>query len=357
MQKTAKILIGIALAIGLAIGGYMASGSFKQAEQEEVVVGAILPLSGDLAVLGEEVKRGVELAAEDMKNEGISATVVYEDDRFDPSASVSAANKLISIDKVDVAMTMFVEEAKPMASVFNTSKTPLLVLWDNNAFIKVNEYLFSNGFSTEKAGEDMAEYAYNRLHMKTVATIGHKDPWAEIIAKAFNEKFEALGGKVIYNEAFNVDVTDYKTAIAQIKQVNPDGVYFPLVPMNNARFIVQAKQLGLDKTLLTGDALIQDVVTETGGASEGIYFTNIYSENTGALIAKYRAKYGVEPEDVTLVAFGYDGLMQIKDAAKREGNTKKEIVAGLRSIMGESRAAKKMEKIYTVVNGSPEEIN
>ncbi|AKM77989.1 MAG: Amino acid/amide ABC transporter substrate-binding protein, HAAT family [Candidatus Wolfebacteria bacterium GW2011_GWB2_46_69] len=353
MNSITKGIVGVIVigALAAAIGAIAQKQSTGDKNSGQIKVGAILPLSGDLAALGEEVKRGIELAAEDAKMEGANVAVIYEDDRYTPAMDVSAANKLINVDKVDAAMTMFVEEAKPMAPVFNTSKTPLVALWDSNEFIKSNEYLFSNGFSTERAGEAMAEYAYDKLGMRTAAIIGHIDPWAEIISDAFNKKFEALGGKVVYNERFNVDVTDYKTAIAKIKQANLDGVYFPLMPMNNAKFLMQAKQLGLHKTLLTGDTLIQDVIIETGIAADGVYATNIYSTETTTLVEKYKAKYGQEPMDVTLVSFGYEGLMKIKDAAKAQGNTTEGMVKGLTSIFGEDKSADRIEKIYRVVEG------
>lgn len=358
MNNKTKIVLGVIVMIVLVMGVGVAINkqSDREAGSEQLKVGAILPLSGDLAALGEEVKRGVELAEEEAKSEGLNIRVVYEDDQYTPTIAVSAANKLMNVDMVDAAMTMFVEEAKPMAPVFNANKTPLLVLWDSNEFIKGNEYLFSNGFSTEKTGEAMAEYAYNELHMKTVATIGHIDPWADIISATFNKKFWELGGKVVYDERFTTDTADYRMAIATIKQENPDGVYFPLMPMNNARFLMQAKQLGLNRPLMTGDTLIQDVISETGSASNGVHYTNIYSANADALAKKYKAKYRQESMDTTLVSFGYDGLMKIVDAAKVKGNTTKGITSGLKSIFGEGRSADRIEKIYKVVGGKPEEI-
>ena len=176
MNSITKGIVGVIVigALAAAIGAIAQKQSTGDKNSGQIKVGAILPLSGDLAALGEEVKRGIELAAEDAKMEGANVAVIYEDDRYTPAMDVSAANKLINVDKVDAAMTMFVEEAKPMAPVFNTSKTPLVALWDSNEFIKSNEYLFSNGFSTERAGEAMAEYAYDKLGMRTAAIHGQK---------------------------------------------------------------------------------------------------------------------------------------------------------------------------------------
>ena len=39
----------------------------------------------------------------------------------------------------------------------------------------------------------MANFAYNKLGLKTVAIIGHIDLWADIITKSFKNEFEVLG--------------------------------------------------------------------------------------------------------------------------------------------------------------------
>ena len=134
----------------------------------------------------------------------------------------------------------------------------------------------------------MANFAYNKLGLKTVAIIGHIDLWADIITKSFKNEFEVLGGRVVYNEQFNIDTKDYRTAILKIKQLNPDAVYFPMLPMNSVQFLTQVKQVSLKSIFLTGDSFISDVINKAGDASEGVYFTNIYTLNENSLLEKYK---------------------------------------------------------------------
>lgn len=239
---------------------------------ETIKIGAILPLTGDLAFLGEEVRKGIDLALSELEEQGIKFQLVYEDDQsLSPTAAVNAAQKLVNIDKVNVGITMLVEESRPIAPIFAENKTPLVVLWDSNQFIKeAGEYIFSNGFSTEKAAEIIADYTYDQLGQRKIAIVSHIDPWAELSTQTFANRFSERGGEIVYREQLIPGTTDYRTTITKVKQVNPDGVYFPLIPMNSIRFLTQAKQLGLSATLLTGDALIQDVITEAAEAAEGV---------------------------------------------------------------------------------------
>jgi len=356
MDKNTKIIIGAIIVFGVVWLGYSMSGTKKPTETGAIKIGAILPLSGNLAFFGEEIKKGVDLAVDELKREGVDIQVIYEDDQsLSPRATANAANKLLNIDKIDVGLTMLVEESRPIAPIFNDKKIPLLVLWDSNKFIKESgEYLFSNGFSTEMAGRVMAEYARKSLGLRKIAILEHIDPWAEIIAKSFKDNFKEMGGSVVYDEKIPADTTDYRTSILKIKKLNPDGVYFPMVPMNSVRFLTQSDQLGLKSVFLTGDGFIQDVIDKSGDSSEGVYFTNIFTANPDDIASKYQAVYGKNPLDITLVSFGYDGVLKISEAYKK---SKKSIKGGMDMVFGENRSADKVEKIFKVVNGVAVEVN
>lgn len=356
MRKGFWIGIGLAIIVLVGVGVFVGRGKVGKKEPEVIKIGAILPLTGDVAILGEEVKKGMEIAEEEAKNEGINIRIIYEDDQsLSPVAAVNAANKLIQQDKIKVGLTMLVEESRPIAPIFNRAKVPLIVLWDSNRFIKeAGEYIFSNGFSTEKAGEIMGKFAYFNLKLRKVAIVKHVDPWAEIISESFENAFREAGGTVVYKETFQPTETDYRTSIAKIKKMKVDGIYFALIPPNSALFLKQVRELNLPVTLLTGDALIQDVIDAAGEAAEGVYFTNIFTEPKKAsmLTEKYEKKYGKSPIDVTLVSFGYDGIMLVIKAI-RMGKPLKE---ALITILGEDRSADRVEKIYRVVKGRPKEV-
>jgi len=60
-------------------------------------IGVILPLTGELALFGEKVRRGIELAASDGQGE---FDLIFEDSASSPVKAVTAFQKLTSIDSV-----------------------------------------------------------------------------------------------------------------------------------------------------------------------------------------------------------------------------------------------------------------
>ena len=117
----------------------------------------------------------------------------------------------------------------------------------------------------------------------------------------------------------------------------------------SVNFLKQIHELGLNVTLFTGDPFIQDVVDEAGVAAETVYYTNIYSENSEDLEEKYKEFYSKEPLDITIVSFGYEGVMTILQAMSRSEDLRE----GLVEVIGESRSYDRLEKIYVVHNGKP----
>ena len=329
------------------------SGGCVKKDGKEIKIGAILPLTGDLAFLGEEIRKGIDIAVEEVRQEGLSLKVFYEDDQsLSPVAAVNAANKLIKSDKINIGLTMLVEESRPIAPIFNKEEVPLLVLWDSNRFIKESGvYIFSNGFSTEKAGETMARFAYARLGLRKIAIVKHVDPWAEIITESFSTEFKDLGGAIDFNETLQLGEKDYRTVITKLKNKEPDGVYLALLPPHSALFLIQAKEARIRVPLLTGDALIQDVIKTAGESAEGVYFTNIYTEQSiaTALTEKYKKKYKNESLDISLASFGYDGITKVVEASKFNKSLQENFIF----IFGKNRSADRIEKIYQVNKGKP----
>lgn len=330
----------------------------ESAAPKQIMIGAILPLSGPVAVYGTESQKGIQLAIEEMNAEKwLNITVIFEDDKsVEPTASVEAANKLANIDKVDLVITMVVEESKPTMPIFRDQKIPMLVLWDANKYIKEGgEYVFSNGFSTEKTGERMAEFAYDNLSLRNIAIMRHEDAWAEIISEAFKARFEGLGGSITYQDSLALDQTDFKTVITKIISKHPDGIYFPMLPPSSAQFLTQADQLGLNTVKMTGDAFTQDVIDAAGLAAEGVYLTNGYADSPEVLAEKYKQRFGSDPIDIAIFASGYEGVKKIERALERINY--KPIKDSLDETFGSDHSSSKTEKIFRVEIGKREAID
>jgi branched-chain amino acid transport system substrate-binding protein len=102
-----KIFITIGVIVVVAIGVFVWLNK-ADSKQEVVRIGAVLPLSGNLAQLGESGKTGLLLAEEyiNNKNSDKKIEILFEDGRANPTASINAVNKLITLDKIDIVFSI-----------------------------------------------------------------------------------------------------------------------------------------------------------------------------------------------------------------------------------------------------------
>ena len=80
------------------------------ANSQNIKIGAVLPLTGWGAYWAEGELKGIDLARHDIATQGGRANIIIEDGNTDAGKSVTAAQKLISIDGVQ---GMFVEFTGP----------------------------------------------------------------------------------------------------------------------------------------------------------------------------------------------------------------------------------------------------
>lgn len=341
-NKLIFILIGVVIVISLVI-----TQNTRPEKDDLLTIGAVLPLTGPLGSIGQEIKRGMEIALSESSDETIK--ILFEDDQFSPAKSVAASHKLISIDGADIVTTAVLEQARSMIPVFNDAEVPLLILWDSDESIgkEINPFIYSNGFSLEASGEVMAEFALESLGIETISIIEHITPAAEIMSDAFQQEYTRRGGSIVYHEELSAESSDFRTSIAKLKEQDADAVYMVLIPPGNSKFLTQAQELELDTQILSIDALIQDSIDEAGSAADGVYFTNIYAEDTDEVEDAYRGRYGAQPLDSTLVSFGYEGVQKIIESYEKEDV----LVKGLDTVFGKSKSANKVEKIFRVENG------
>jgi len=363
MNKSTQI--SIAVIIVILIGAWFYFNNNPAAAG--LKVGAILPLTGEFAFIGEEMQRGMELALADYPDVGIK--IIYEDDQvFDPKTAVNALNKLINVDKVLVVLNDVVNTIKAEGPILNEKKVPGIVVWDSNKEIfGLGDYTFSIGLSTEEAGKDMAKFAFEKLAIKNLSIVSAHDHWSEIISSAFEKEFKNIGGTIDLHEVVNINQSDLRINISKIKSAGSKAIYFPLYSQSLNSLIKQSRELGFTGYLLTGDSITDNDIKNLGTYIEGIYLTQAWLEDK-SFFKKYKEKYEEERNPVSLAfaALGYDSVkmlaelfrvMEEKDIGINSQNIRDGLVgfefdgvSGHTNISAD-RTADKLESILTVKNG------
>ena len=132
-----------------------------------VSIGVQLPLSGELAFVGQDIQRGIDLALEDLHSSPIKLTVYYEDDRGSAVQAASASQRLIMQKKVDVAVSLW-DMAEIVAPVAERAKIPhLSIRWNPHV---AERYPYT--FTLESTYKTFARYQLALAQASGAKTLG-----------------------------------------------------------------------------------------------------------------------------------------------------------------------------------------
>lgn len=306
-------------------------------EEKEIRIGAILPLTGNYAQYGRYMQQGMEIALEDAIEKGIivrgQVQIVFEDGQADPRKSVDAFNKLINIDKVVATIPATSGVILAMKPIANNKKIVLINATAISTEIEDSpDFLFSIIPDAASEGEFLAEVAYQTLGKRNAGIIYRDDQSGKSFQENFAKRFKELGGNIVFEEANQPNLNDFRTHIAKLKEINSlDIVFIASFGTETAYYLKQAMELGLKKQTITYETFNSPKNLEiAGSAAEGIIFCSPEFEKdssdpgTKNLREKVLKKYN-QTEFNFFIASHYDAAMLLIQAISKGNNSGEEI--------------------------------
>lgn len=296
-------------------------------------------ISGPDATLGEDSKRGVEIAIDDRGGKllGRDIRLTAEDAGCNAEGGTAAATKL-SVDTTIVALIGSSCSSEAAAGVPILTNAGMVTVSPSNtrpaftdpaqrgpggALEKDFAGYLRTAHSDAIQGAVAAQFAYNELGLRKAATIHDGSPYAEALQGVFADTFRELGGTITSQEAISPTDTDMRAVLTKIAADGPEMIYYPIFIAAGGQITAQAKEVaGLENAVLMGaDGMFSpEFVTAAGPAAEGVYlsspdftaFTGKYDE----FLEKHRAKYGSEPLSI-FHAHAYDAANIIFNAIEK----------------------------------------
>jgi branched-chain amino acid transport system substrate-binding protein len=286
------------LVIGFCVFAVIGAGLASAAE---VRVGAVTPLTGKLSVYGEGFQQAMLLALEEVNADGgINGSpmqIVFEDNNSTSKGSVSAIQKLITVDKLPVIFG-------PAASSNFLAVCPIaqqnqtILIGAESAAAEISNcgsYVFRVFPSDRLQGIGVAELTEALGYKEVVLTYINND-WGVGLAQVFKEKYLASGGKILDEVAHDEGKTDYRSEILRIRKSNPQAVVNLTYIKEGATMLKQAYESGLKVQWLMGSAAKSPKLVELAGqAAEGVIGTYpTFSQEAGpykAFKAAWQRKY------------------------------------------------------------------
>jgi branched-chain amino acid transport system substrate-binding protein len=293
-----------------------------------ILIGEVGSLTGAQATFGISTRNGIELAVDETNAaggiNGKKVVVRVYDDQGKPEEAANAVTRLIAQDGAklilgEVAST----NSLAMAAKAQPAGVPMITPSSTNPKVTlVGDFIFRVCFIDPFQGFVMAKFAHENLKAETAAILrDNKSDYSIGLAEVFNERFAAMGGKVLASLDYAQGDTDFRAQLTALKRHKPRVVFIPGYYTDVGLIARQAKQLGLDAVLLGGDGWESEKLFELGGSAiEGSYYSNHYSVDTPSpttqkFLTAYQKRFGGVPD--SLAALGYDAAMIGFDAMRR----------------------------------------
>lgn len=289
---------------------------------EMITIGYIGPLTGEAATIGTINKAAIELAVDEINAKGgvkgRQLLVIYEDGKCS-SAAVSAAQKLMTLDKVSI----IIGECSPEIASFGPTamQNKVLVISPLASAPKLSSlgpYFFRTYPSDSNQGKFAAEYAYNNLNARTAAILYHKNDWGAGIEEVFKKRFQELGGSILVDDGYASEARDYRTSLTKIASAKSDMAFMPLFPEGGRLAVKQAQELGISAPILGADAWDEPGFQKEAAYAGTLLFTAPTTPIPDEFKAKMAAKTGRNEIPVGTTQ-SYDTVYLLAEAIKNVG--------------------------------------
>lgn len=287
----------------------------KSPDNNIVKIGVIIPLTGDYAEYGKNIKNALEICCEEFEHSKnkYKYELIFEDDQAQPKIAISAMEKLVNTDKVKYVIGGFTSSSSVAISPI-AEKNKVILFSPSSSTPKLSyntPYFFRNWPSDEIQAKEYANYTFNQFKKSNVSTVYSISDYGMYANQTFSEHFNKLGGEIVGQYGYSPDNKDFKTIIAKLIKDKPDAVWLFGYYSEMGPFLKQARSLGL-KTQFFGQEGIESVELlniAKEGANGLIYFVPSFNQenpNAKEFSQKYQQKYGKDPE--VFGAHAYDVL-------------------------------------------------
>ncbi len=317
---------GLVLALGAPPATAAPAQSIKIATQS--------PLSGDQSVVGVDIKRGAELALEQLGKPladlGIKVDLAPFDDQANPDTGVANAKRIVSDPAILAVIGHYNSGVQiPSSEVYHTSGLANVSPANTNPKVTTRGYAEINRIvgRDDVQGVVGADFAAGQ-GIKSVFVVHDKTAYGQGIAEFFKKRAEEKGLKVLGFEGTE-EKANFDALLSPVIAGNPDMVFFGGMTFQGAVLFKQARERGYEGLFMSDDGFDSSDATKIAGQTlldgKGTYYSTVSGPasvypGTAKFIKDFKAKYNADPQPYA--AQGYDCmaicLKAIEDAAKAD---------------------------------------
>jgi branched-chain amino acid transport system substrate-binding protein len=327
-MKNQKLIYGILAIVAVIFIVFTLkknSNTAINSNKVEVSIACNLPLSSDLASYGEPVKRGVELALDELKAGKMLDSVDLKFDFQDNAGNSAKANNILRSqfqNKPNVYVSGLDVQTASIIKQFSTTNIPHFV-WTFEPFICMeNKNTFRTWTNFRGEAQFYIDFAKSR-NPKRVAMVFVDEPGSRLqFDSIIKPGVSAFGVKDIFIEGFGFEKSDFKDLAQKIKNFKADVLLLNGYDIHLVQLLKELRAIdGIkDNNSMCSIDLLDAAPQLDPNVVEGLRCTApIFNSRSQEVKytdwrTKFKAKFNTEPKYTD--AYAYDMTFAIYQAAK-----------------------------------------
>ena len=286
--------------------GAQPSASQPEQNKEKIKIGFLTSLGGPTALSGRDMRDAFLLYLKQNNNMlgGHEIELIIEEDNSDAGTAVQKARKFVEVDEVDLIVgPIRSPSAAAMVEYTNAEGVPVVLpipSTDPLTQHNFNPLILRSGYASSQIMFPMADYAYNVLGYRTVASLALDNAFGYEAIAGFQYEFERLGGTVTAKIWFPDATKDFAPYISQISQ-DVEALVSCASGANSLNMFIALEEYGIKLPVIGAGTNTEESQLEAiGDAANGSITSHFWSTaldipSCRAFVSAYNAEYGRDP--------------------------------------------------------------
>ena len=286
-------VVPILAVAALACGGD-AGDSFR--------IGVMESLTGPGETYGTVANQAKQMAVDEINEaggiNGRRLELIVEDSQCSAKDAISAYNKLTDVDGVKIILGTSCSSAMLGAAPLAEADGIVLFsgLASNPDIANAGDYIFRTQISDIQVGIDTGNVLWAD-GVRTLATITEATDYAEGVRRTSAAQFEKRGGRVVAEERYASDVTDFRSQLEKLFTASPDALHLsPQSEFSAGTIIKQARELGFEgpiyaETVSVGTTALEIAGDAAAGTKAITADLDPDNEKAQEVLADFRERY------------------------------------------------------------------
>ena len=322
LNKTAAAVSAFVFAV-LVLGS-----SCGDTDDPDLAIGVAFPLSGEAQGIGERMRKGVELAVEEVNTSSDGATLplrlVFKDTQSTKDGAAAAFKELIDKEAVGAIIgpwsSSSTEITAPIANESGVVAISPTSAASPDGITAPGDFIFRTSLTVDKLVPDGISRTKSFLSYSKAATIVNEE---DKFSKSGNNKVLEVLEKdhpdveIVTRQTFSREKNDPLPDLAQqltaIKESGADVVFVSALSDGREGMIVEARKMDIHVPLVIILLTATDVAAaeeKLEGSTENVFtVTSWVADSKSPFVSSYSAKYGEAPDAYSARAYASAGVL------------------------------------------------